>query len=499
MAPYRARSRPWWSAPGRHSSWPYLLLTSLVLGGAVGVAWPYNPAAWSLAGQVFPRSEPQAVLVDIDPVSLADYGPLNTWTPAVYRAAAEQLQQAGARAIGVDVLLDPARPGAAELNQVFSQAGVVLAAWPGDPLTPPAAVADRPVRSGVSALDRDSLGMTYAFRTGYRTAQGELLPTLAWQLARAAGAQVPLDTRPRFLHRFSPAVVDTRLSFRDVATGSFRYADVQDKVVVIGQASPDPARPTGSELQARAVASLLVPPYLSFPVWAAALMAALVAGLSFILNRSWGLLIALLMPLLLLALWRAGVAFPGLTLATAALVGLALAAAEDLLARRGVRLHSTLGEQVLGTRAGLSQAVETLLSAPSRGQAYLFLIRLEGYATLEERFGHEWAEEGVDQGLRRLRDLGPQVPNLEGFGFRWERDELVFIVDPVHSDVEARDIAAYFAFTLNGVSLRGQSLRPSAGYACVQALPGTPLDEVSAQSLIEAARQTLLPAPLAWT
>ncbi|GHG00424.1 diguanylate cyclase [Deinococcus piscis] len=455
----------------------------------MGQAWPYNPAAWNLSGQMFARPAPQAVLVDIDPASLADYGPLNTWTPELYRAVTEQLQQAGARAIGVDVLLDPSRPDAAELNRVLAQSGAVLAALPGD-LAP---LGGGQLRTGVSALDRSLLGSSYSFRTGYRTADGELVPTLAWQLARAAGSEAPLDTRPRFLHHFTPAVMDTRLSFRDVATGRFRYADVQDKVVVIGQASPDSLRPTGSELQARAVASLLVPPYLSLPAWAAALLAALITGLSFVLGRYWGLVFALLMPVLTLALWRAGVAFPGMTLALAGLIGLKLSGVEYLLTQSRQQ-PVTLAQQQLGTRAGLSRAVEAMLSVPGSGRGYLFLLRLEGYGMLEERFGREWAEEGVDQGLRRLKALGGQVPDAESFGFRWEPDELVFLVEPLSSPAEAGKIAACLADALGTVSLRGQSLRPLVGYTQVEAPTGQPLDEASAHTLIEAARQTLLPA-----
>ncbi|MDO4263990.1 MAG: CHASE2 domain-containing protein [Deinococcus sp.] len=514
----------WWSAPGRHASWPYLLLVSLLLGGVLGLIWPYNSAAWNLAAQVFPRPNPQAMLVDIDPASLADYGPLHTWTPELYRSAVEQLQQAGAKSVGLDVLLDPARPGAAELNRFFSQAGVVLAVSPQDlpaPLQPtspqknpsrsvssqggpaqqvlaraPASDGQQPL-TGISVLDRDVLGLTYAFQAGYRTADGQVLPTLAWQLAHAAGSQVPLDTRLRFLHRFDPPVLDTRLSFRDVAAGRFRYADVQGKAVVIGQASQNPAQQAGSDLQARAVASLMMPAYLSFPAWAAALLGALVTGLSFSQGRFLGLLIALLSPLLLLLLWRAGVAFPGLTLCSAALIGLLLAGIEYLLAQRGARLHSTFSEQVLGTRAALSRAVEALLTNSSSGrpgQAYLFLIRLGGYRPLAEHFGREWAEEGLDQGLRRLRDLGPQFLSLEGFGFRWACDELVFIVDPVESEAAAQYTAGHFAQSLAEVSLRGHSLDPSVGYTAVQLPPDTPLDAVSAQSLLDMARPTLRPA-----
>ncbi|WP_261663909.1 CHASE2 domain-containing protein [Deinococcus sp. Marseille-Q6407] len=479
--------RRWWQVPGRHASWPYLLLAGLVLGGLLGVVWPANPAAWSLASQAFPRPGGQVVLVDLDAASLADYGPLNSWSPELYRSAAEQLQQAGASAVGLDVVLDPARRETAPLVQALTHSGVVLAAPTPDSAAQPG--------YGFSAVNSSRLLQPYAFQTAYPTAQGKLVPSLAWRLAQAAGASVPLESQPRLLHRFVPSALDTRLSFRDVVAGRFPHGDVQGKVALIGQASPDPERLPGSELQARAAASLLAPPFLNFPGWAVGLMAALIAGLSVVLGRFWGLAQALLLPALMLLLWRAGVALPGVTLSLAALTGLLLVGAEALLVRRSARLHSSVNEQMLGTRAGLSQAVETLLAAaaPDAGRPCLFLVELEGYAALQQRFGVTLAEEAVDQSLQRLLSLAPVVPRLEGFGFRWDRGELVFIVDPVQSETEAREIADYFALTVSGVVLRGQSLLPRGGYAWVRKPEGLALDEVSAHSLVGAARQTLRP------
>lgn len=492
--------RPWWHVAGRHPSWPYLTALGMVLGGLLGLLWAYNPIAWSLASQTFPRSGLSAVLIDIDSGSLADYGNTENWNADFYRSAIAQLEQAGAKVIGLDILIDPARPDAAALNGFLADAGVVQAVEPGEAL--PAGIQGK---YGLSVVNRSRLGsVPYSFQTGYRSANGELLPSLAWQLAHAAGADAPLNTRLQFLHRFEPSVLETRISLRDVMTGHFRYADVQDKVVVIGQASPDPLEPFGSELQVRAVASLLAPPYLMFPPWVVALIAALLTGLSTVLGRYWGLVLAIVMPALMLALWPIGVALSGLTFTLAALLGLLLAGIEYLLAHRRAAIKATLNEQLLGTRAGLSQAVEMLLTSSEAGQPCLFLVRLEAYRELEEQFGREWAEEAVDQGLRRLKSIGHIAPELEGFGFRWDDNELVFIVEPVTSDAQAQKIASFFAHTLSQVVLRRQPLQPWAGYAWIRPLSATAkaetetggITEVSAQSLVIAARQTLRPAPV---
>lgn len=502
LKPRSTRQRPWWHVRGRHSSWPYLTLLGMVLGGLGGLLWSYNPVAWNLASQASPRQGSQVMLVDIDAGSLADYGPVSTWNMDMYRTVISHLQDAGAKAVGLDVLLDPAKPDAAPLNEYLAGAGVVQAAQP-DWASP----AGTQGLYGLSVLNRSAVGgAPYSFQPGYRStegtngnAAGEILPSFAWQLAHAAGSDVPLSTQTRFLHHFEPSVLETRLSLRDVMTGRFRYADIQGKVVVIGQASGDALRPTGSELQARAVSTLLAQPYLMFPAWVVGVMSALLTGLSVVLGRYWGLLLAVLMPPLMLVLWPLGVALPGLTLTVAALLGLTLVGLESWLARRRAATgRVSLSEKVLGSRAGLSQAVEVLHSSsdPGVGQPCLFLVQLRGYRSLEESFGIEWAEEGLDQGLARLIGLGETFSDFTGLGFRWDDGEVVFIVDPVEDEARARDIAAYLAQTLGEVVLRGQPLQPWVGYAWIPVRGSTrAAGETTAPTLIETARQNLRPAP----
>ncbi len=504
-----AAPRRWWRAAGRHPSWPYLTAAGMLLAALLGLAWPRNPVVWTAFSQLMPHRDPQVVLVDIDAASAADYGPLNTWDAGLYRAALTRLQDAGVRATGLDVLIDPARPGAAEIGDVLDQAQVVRAAEPSQLLQfarqtgTPAAQANASLY-GLSAVNPNLIGPPYTFQAEYRLADGQLVPSLAAQLARAAGVRVPMNTSARLLHSFQPSVLETRLSFRDVVRGQFSYGDIQNKVVLIGQASPDPLRPTGSELQARAAASLMAPPFTEFPAWTVALLAALVTGLSAVLGRYWGLLFAVLLPPLAVLLWLLQVALPVITLVLAALLGLALGGLEYLLARTGRDRAASLSGQLLGTRAGLSQAVEMLSRAPrpaealdAPGQPVLFFIRLEGFRELEGQFGRVWAEEALDQGLRILKQHGTQWPHVETFGFRWADDELAFIADPIANDAEARAALHSFTSALSSVSLRGEQLQAWGAYAWIRSpAPGTPPQEVTAADLIAAARAHLRPAPL---
>ncbi|UFA51218.1 CHASE2 domain-containing protein [Deinococcus radiophilus] len=421
-----------------------------------------------------PRSAPQAFLVSVDPVAVAEYGPVESWSPEIFRRALTQLDQAGVRAVGLDLpqVGGDVQEAAAEVwggRLVLATRSQDPALLPGVPAAVRAAVS-----RGLSTVNPGEANLYYAFQTGYGAENGPLLPSFAWQLARLAGSQKPLNAAPRFLYHFSPSALQGQLNFSDVLRGNFDWAAVQGRVAVIGASSVDPDLPSSSVLQVRAVSSLLAPENVMFSRPVVALLAALTAALSLVLGGYWGFVLALLMPLLLVRLWPLGIVFPGITLAFTALLGTGLVALEYLLSQRGMRLRQTYSEQVLGSRVALTRTLEGLTlpgghPAPAepldgaRDETYLFLVKLRGYRQLQQQFGQEWAEEAVDQAVLRLRDLQPSAYHLEGVGFRWEADELAFLITSVAGSEEAQAIAQQLVITAAEVVLRGVALKPQVG------------------------------------
>ena len=72
------------------------------------------------------------VLVGIDDATLRDYGRVGSWPRELYRQALAKLEQAGATAVGIDVLLTDPAQNDARLKDAFSRSNVVLATAPGE-------------------------------------------------------------------------------------------------------------------------------------------------------------------------------------------------------------------------------------------------------------------------------------------------------------------------------------------------------------------------------
>lgn len=72
------------------------------------------------------------VVVGIDDASLRDYGRLPGWPPELYAEALRTLDEAGARAVGLDVLLEGVGNSGPVLAGTFSRPNVVLATAPGE-------------------------------------------------------------------------------------------------------------------------------------------------------------------------------------------------------------------------------------------------------------------------------------------------------------------------------------------------------------------------------
>ncbi len=117
---------------GRHRR-RLLRHTAIVLG--VGVAFalitllqPFASLNWRLSDQLFlsEPASPNIVIVAIDDESLAQYGRLSEWPRSLHAQAITNLSQAGARAIGIDVLFAEASADDAVLADAISEAGNVV-------------------------------------------------------------------------------------------------------------------------------------------------------------------------------------------------------------------------------------------------------------------------------------------------------------------------------------------------------------------------------------
>lgn len=336
-----------------------------VLGLGLGLALPHNFALQNSLNRALPSPlDRRLLLVGIDDATLGDYGPLSQWPRSLYLQAFDTLEQAGASVIGLDVVLD--RDAGPELRAAFDRPRLVLATAPGDPVLD--WVPTRHTVTGVSALNSGG-GTVREVQTAYPAGSGPgaaLVPSFARQVVAQAGLPLPLDTQPRLLRYSPPAQVAAQtLSFRDLVSGNVRYADLQGRVVLIGQNASgvpglnlpdiDGRLTSGLEWQARAVSSLLARPLTPLPGWATALLCAACAALAVLFGGLWGYALAALTLLVAPLLWPLGVVFPGVSVSLAAILGSGLVAFERWWQLKTLRLRDPLTG--LGNRLSLTRTV----------------------------------------------------------------------------------------------------------------------------------------------
>ena len=335
------------------------------LGLGLGLALPHNRALENSLNRALPSPlSSRLLLVGIDDATLSDYGPLPQWPRSLYLRAFDTLEQAGASVIGLDVVLGRGVGSSSQAG--FDRPHLVLATAPGVPALDwlPAGQAV----TGVSALNSGG-GAVREVQTAYAVGSGPgaaLVPSFARQVAAQAGRPLPLDTQPRLL-RYSPPtqVAAQTLSFRDLVSGNVRYADLQGRVVLIGQNASgvpglnlpdiDGRLTPGLEWQARAVSSLLANPLRRLPAWGTALLCAGCAALAVLLGGLWGYVLAGLTLLASFLLWPLGLVFPGVSVSLAAIVGSSLVAFERWRQLKTVRLRDPLTG--LGNRLDLIRTV----------------------------------------------------------------------------------------------------------------------------------------------
>jgi diguanylate cyclase (GGDEF)-like protein len=436
-----------------------------LLAASLSFLVPENPRLWdvlnrNLAG---PPDE-RVVVIGIDDLSLQDYGRLDTWDRSLYARALSTLRQAGARAVGIDVLFDSPAPGDPALAAAVSQSRVVLASSPGLPQ------GARPWKTtyGVSTLNIEGGGVS-GFQTAYQGTDGRLWPSFNAQLARLSGMPRPLETERQILRYASlkSGGLPT-YSFRDVVRGNVRYSDFQNKIVLIGLTASGVAGNTfpdsrlnlvpGVTLQARAVSSLLAPPFRTISPWLSALACAVLAALAVLLGGFWGFGLATLGLSVSAPLYLIGLLFPGATVSLSAIVGTVFVALERAWTLR--RLGSLDPLTGLGNRLAFTRAVEPRWSSRAGRPLGLLLVDLGNFRRVNEVYGRLAGDELLRQVAARIR-AGRTRRDLV---FRWGADEFAVLVEPVSEGDLAR-LAAQLQILLADLKYRDITLRVTVGQA----------------------------------
>ncbi|WP_420596968.1 CHASE2 domain-containing protein [Deinococcus sp.] len=406
----------------------------------------------------------RVVVVGIDDLSLQDYGRLDTWNRELYARALATLQQAGVRVVGIDVLFDTPAPGDRALATALGRAGVVLASSP----QRPQGSRTWPATYGVSTLNIEGGGVN-RFQTAYRSQDQRLWPSFSAQLARLAGVPRPLDTDKRILRYLSPDQRDLPLlSFRDVVNGNVRFSALQDKVVLIGVTASgvpgntfpdsrlDPV--PGVVLQARAVSSLLSPPFAPPSPWLFALICAVLAGGAALAGGFWGFGLASLGLGLSVPLYLTGWLFPGVTASLAALLGTLFVMLERIwTVRRVGSLDPLTG---LGNRLAFTRAVETRWHARAARPIGLLLIDLGGFRRVNEVYGRSAGDELLRQVASSLR----AERHKRNLVFRWGADEFAVLVENAEPGELIR-LCQQLQLTLSELRYQDVPLRASIGQA----------------------------------
>ncbi len=459
----------------------WMLAAATLLALLFSLLTPLNQALWDALNRSLPAApDPRVVVVGIDDETLRDYGRLDTWDRSLYARALRTLDQAGARAVALDILFQGRASGDEALGPLLSRKGVILASTPGDPqgvgLGPRTG---RGAVTGLSVLNIDPDGVVRRFQRGYRLPDGQLVPSLAEQLARAAGVSAqpqatqssgtPLSTTPQTIRYVQPDQgALPALSFRDLVNGTVRYSQLQDKLVVIGLTAAgsqgsgylDVSRVAvpGVILQARTVSSLLAEPFVRFGLWWTLLLGVLAAVSAVLLRGFWGFVIAALAVGLSLPLWLADVQFPGATVSLCAMTGLLLVAAERWWQLRHLGTVDPLTG--LGNRLAFTRAVEHRWAGRNERPIGLLLVDLAGFRNVNDRLGIQAGDAllqhlaGTLKGNKRRADVV----------FRWGADEFVLLVDGSDPQELAR-FAARMQAALAEISGPDGSVRASTGHS----------------------------------
>jgi adenylate cyclase len=222
------------------------------------------------ADQFLETSHPSGniVIVGIDDASLETYGRLSEWPRELHAIAVENLEAAGATAIGYDVVFADESPDDAEFAAALADAGDVVLAVAGSErvqdqdgvvtlgrIITPAETLDQPAdRVGHVNVIPDHDGKVRRIPVIVQGTDGRIYPSLglavlftlfhqeppdSYQMQnhkiRLFGRDIPLDNE--YFMRLNYAVTDnslTTISYGDIISGNFDPSLVKNKIVLVG-------------------------------------------------------------------------------------------------------------------------------------------------------------------------------------------------------------------------------------------------------------------------
>lgn len=455
----------------KRSARSYTLPLALGLGLLVGTLWPHSPRFEDRLNQLLPSElDPRLLIVAIDDATLNEYGALPTWYRGHYANALKTAEQAGAQVVGLDIVFGrkAEQDNLSDIRQAFSAPNVVLATLPGD--TRPLQPEWKAVR-GVSALNQ--AGKVRLIQTAYPLAQPSetngpaLVPSFAAAVANLAGAGLPLDTTPRLIRYVRPDASVPVVSFLDLSSDLVRYADLEGRVILIGQLTHSAADPTVTDIdgepvpalmmQARAVSTLLQPPLQRLPAWVTVALCVLAALLALALGGLWAYALAGLALLLSVALWKAGIIFPGLAVSLTAVLAAGLVAFERAWQLRTLRMRDPLTG--LGNRATFNRLLTRRWQTRDTHPFALAMVDLSGFRQVNEAQGRAAGDALLRDMAQRLQKIRPQDEV-----FRWGADEFTVLL----SNAGAADGQAYASAVeqaLTPLISGGLSLQVNVGVA----------------------------------
>jgi len=231
---------------------------------------PFQSWEWSLSDRLFREQDasPNIVVAGIDEDTLATYGRLGDWPRSLHAAALENLQEAGAKGVAMDILFVEESEEDEELADAFSRLPVVLATAPLNRLesdekvpvfetvlAPPASLQAGGAYLAHAHFPEDGDGVARRVLVAIQDADGREYPALSLaalylfflqeppeHLAldggslQALGRDVPLgEVASMRINFVGGADRFSFLSYGDIISGEFEPAAVRNKVVLVGE------------------------------------------------------------------------------------------------------------------------------------------------------------------------------------------------------------------------------------------------------------------------
>lgn len=274
------------------------VLSFLVAAVFAVIAWSFGffqSWQWQLSDrvQLSGNGSPNIVVAAIDDASLAAYGRIEQWPRTLHAEAVENLRQAGASVIVLDVLFSEESPGDEDFAATLAPGDdVVLAVigtqglpYRGEPLftyqtfvTPPETLQTSETTLAHANFDVDGDGVVRRVPLAVAAADGAQYPSLALAalyrhfrqpipatfdefdgraqvLSGVAERDVPLEQGASMRVRFVGSEGSfPQLSYADVIEGQFDGSDVRNKIVLVGMTAAG-----GGDLQRTPIASAPIP------------------------------------------------------------------------------------------------------------------------------------------------------------------------------------------------------------------------------------------------